>query len=89
MRVLLALLLLPMMAMASPPPPVPEGLVTTGTMDCVDRESGQRGFCISFVDASGQRWMGFYQQGEIAMIRTIAPDGSYETTWMATWFNTF
>jgi len=92
MRVLLAssLLLLPMMAMANhPEPPVPEGLVIQTSLDCTDGESGEKGFCIYFVDGTSQQWLGFYQNDVIAMIRKIAPDGSYETTWKADWFNSF
>jgi len=89
MRALLALsfLLLPMMAMANPPPPVPDGLVSLHSTDCSDGETGQLGFCILFVDGTGQNWLGFYQDDEIAMIRKFMPDGTYVTTWRADWYD--
>ena len=90
MRALLALslLLLPTMAMANhPKPPFPDGLVIQASLDCTDGESGEKGFCIYFVDGSGQQWLGFYQNEEIAFIRKIAPDGSYETVWKSDTFN--
>jgi len=90
MRALLALslLLLPTMAMANhPEPPVPDGLVIQASLDCTDVESGEKGFCIYFVDGSGQQWLGFYQNDMIAMIRRVTGHGTYEMVWMADWFN--
>ena len=72
-----------------PEPPVPDGLIIQTSMDCTDGESGEKGFCIYFIDATGQQWLGLYQNDVIAMIRKIAPDGSYETTWQSDTFNTF
>ena len=90
MRALLALsfILSATMTMANHPlPPVPDGLTVTNALDCSDGETGQKGFCIYFKDAAGQEWLGFYQNEEIAFIRKLAPDGSYQTTWRADWFN--
>jgi len=91
MRALLALSLIlsSTTAMANPPPPVPDGLVSLHSLDCSDEETGQLGFCVLFVDGTGQNWLGFYQDDEIAMIRKLMPDGSYVTTWRADWFNSF
>ena len=87
--VLSLLLLWPMMAMANhPPPPIPEGLHSTATMDCTDKESGQKGFCILLQDKAGERYMAFYQDGQVMFIRQITGDGTYITLWMADQFNT-
>ena len=84
----LGLLLLPMTAMANhPPPPFPDGMAIVFTADCTDVESGEKGFCIYFEDATGQEWLGFYRNEVIAMVRKIAPDGSYITTWRADVFD--
>jgi len=89
MRALLALSLIlsSTTAMANPPPPVPDGLMTLHSSDCIDKETGQLGFCVLFVDGTGQKWLGFYQDKKIAFIRKIAPDGSYETVWRADKFD--
>lgn len=72
-----------------PPPPVPDGLIIQASLDCTDGESNEKGLCIYFVDGSGQAWLGFYQNDAIAMIRKLASDGSYETTWRSDTFNTY
>ena len=90
MRALLALSLILLSTMATanhPLPPVPDGLTVTATLDCSDGETGEIGFCIYFIDATGIRWLAFYQRDETAMIRKIAPDGTYETVWRADWFH--
>ena len=69
------------------PPPVPDGLVSLHSTDCTDKETGQLGFCILFVDGTGQNWLGFYQDDEIVMIRKLIPDGTYVTTWRADWYD--
>ena len=90
-RLLVLLLLLPTMAMANHPlPPIPEGMHSTSSMDCTDNETGEKGFCILLQDKAGERYLAFYQDGEVMFIRLITGDSpnSYETLWTADQFNT-
>jgi len=86
----LSLLLLPTMAMANHPlPPIPEGMHSIANMDCSDKETGEKGFCILLQDSAGERYMAFYQGGEVMFIRQITGDGTYITLWTADRYNTY
>ena len=85
----LSLLLLPTMAMANhPKPPFPEGMQIVYQANCADGETGESGYCIYFDDATGMRWLAFYQRDELAMVRQITGPDSYVTLWRADWYNT-
>ena len=86
----LSLLLLPTMAMANHPlPPIPEGMHSIANMDCSDKETGEKGFCILLQDSAGERYMAFYQDGQVMVIRQITGDGTYITLWTADRYNTY
>lgn len=79
----LAMSLLGTMATADPPPPVPDGgLIFIMEGECTDNETGQAGYCYISMDKTGKRYLAFYQDDVLMLIRQVLSQDDYETIWV-------
>ena len=75
-------ILLPTMATAEPPPPVPDGgLVHYKNEACTDPVWGLTGICYYSHDVRGNYYIAFYDERNICMYIMQKVDGEYKEMW--------
>lgn len=79
---ILATILMTGLAMAEPPPPVPDGGLTHyDNKPCADPVTGLQGKCFYSHDNRNNRYMAFYTDGDLCMYIEQLIDGKYVEIW--------
>lgn len=70
-------------AMSQTAIPIPNDAQLVYQGECIEDESGERGFCQVGETPNGTIYLIFYQEGEPVFVRRVHPGQPYETIWQA------